>query len=162
MVPDDELVLAIAANDTLLHVGPAAAIAAHYAEQQPVAPQGVQLPATEFYDSAGCPLTHVPGDGRTAAGLDRDAEHGQADCAARRLLVDRIDLVLAHAQVVRDRQLAHPDGDAGFGPARVLRVSGDLAGVLAALAAVDDSASSSHSQPNPGGWFHNLMHSAFG
>lgn len=155
-----EPVMAIAVNNSLVHAGLAAAVARHWAERQPDPPPGTKFPAIEFVDAKGIPLTLVPPDGAVDAHFDRDDTVPEPDDDAKQLLVDRIDLVLAHAQLARDEQRADPNGDSGFGPARVVRVTGDLTSVITALAGLDDA--SSHSQPNRGGWFHNLMHGIFG
>jgi hypothetical protein len=155
-----EPVMAIAANNSLVHAGPAAAVARHWADLQPDPPPGTTWPAVEFVDAKGIPLTLVPPDDVVDAHFDRDDTLPEPDDDAKQLLVDRIDLALARAQLLRDEQRADPNGDRGFGPARIVRVTGELTSVITALAALDDA--SSHSQPGRGGWFHNLMHGIFG
>lgn len=158
MIDKDAVVLAIAENDTLVHVGPAEDLAFHYDQEQPAPPEGKQWPAVEFYDNEGFHLVHVPVAPPADAGFDRDAGYPEPTDADRQLLLDRIDLALAHAQVGRDRLLAA--GSTFEGPERIVRVSGDLPTVLMALDAVDQLGS--HSDTSRGGWFHNLMHSVFG
>lgn len=157
MTEPEPPVLAITAENDLMHIAPAAAMLEHIdGEATEAGPAGDPVPVYEFYDLTGRPLQLVTA---ASGGQSLEPVPGAPDPTplGRQLLVDRIDLVMARTQVVLSTDLAN--GVAADG-ARVPRVQGDLREVVTALAAVvtfdDDSG------PRPGNWVHNMKHRIFG
>lgn len=151
MTDPDPPVLAITPANDGMHVGPAATVLSHVTGE-------ATAPACEYYDPAGRALQIT---GHSLEPVDPDAD--PPGDAARQLLVARIDLVLAHAQLRLDAQLATAGGAGPDDPTRMVRVQGDLPQVLVMLAALvpdlDPTPGDPHDSANI---FHRLWHAAFG
>lgn len=148
-----EPVLAITPDSDRMHVGPAATVLSHVTAEQP--PAGGPEPATdwEFHDADGRALAVTAG-GLAAA----DAAAPAPLRAVRDVLVSRIDLVLAHAQLRLDAQIAQriAGGDPPTDDERVrmLRAGGELADVLGVLVMLEPGLDPTPGDPTPGSWWH--------
>lgn len=120
VVDGDAIVLAIAEDDGLMHVGPGFAVLDHIR-------LGTEPPPAdlEFYDESGRRLTVVGAD------LVVDPSATPPD---ETLLLDRIDVVQARMQVALDRQPLIPDTPGDRVITRLPRVTGELPEVLQVLA----------------------------
>ncbi|HEY5845437.1 MAG TPA: hypothetical protein VIT42_01485 [Microlunatus sp.] len=175
MADDSELlVLAIAHDDTLLHVGSAAEVLAHLAPSIPGRPQSSSstgshaftLPAgtrisvkstpaisLQLFDSRGVRLTiHSPRKHPAVAAVF------PPDTVPERVLLARISAVLDHMQKALD---ANPDlgKDGRIQHDSVPRPDGSLIDVLTQLAALFEPLDP-RIPTNRGNWLHNLAHAA--
>lgn len=164
MTEPPPLVLAISTANDSLHVGDRGTVLLHVTAEQPDE-NDPSLPVDwEFFDAEGRPLVvRDDGSGPALEPVDPSASPGRAQ---QQVLVSRVDLVLANAQVRLDTRIAE-DEAAGetVEPGdrlRMVRVQGEFGDVLRMLAALDPALDPSPSAPNPGNWFHNLWHGAFG
>ena len=143
---NDDVVLVIK-NEGLLHIGTRGALLDHIVEN----PNG-PAPGIDFFDRVGRPQKLVTTNGSITLEPDGDLP----DAGAAQLLLDRIDLVLAHWQVLLDTDPPLPtDGSAP--PKRVLRASGELPQVVDALHVLFPSLPSPAS-PTPGDYWHRVAH----
>lgn len=148
-----EPVLAITPGSDRMHVGPAATVLSHVTAEQP--PARGPAPATdwEFHDADGRALAVTAG-GLAAA----DATLAAPARAARQVLVSRIDLVLAHAQLRLDahvtERIAGGDPPTDDERVRMLRVGGELADVLGVLVMLEPGLDPTPGDPTPGSWWH--------
>jgi hypothetical protein len=153
--PEPERVLAITEDNTLMHVAAPAALLVHVdAENDPAS--GDPPIEYEFYDPDGTRLVRV--DSEEGAYFETSPTAAEPTAAARQLLVDRTDLILARAQVIRDEQVMNspqPPTD----NLRVPRVTGELPEVLRALEAIF---ASTETAPHGADWVHNVIHRIFG
>jgi hypothetical protein len=113
-------VLAISENDDRLHVGPLDDLLPHFGVTR--ANRHGSAEGLEFYDDEGNPLTITAED----TGQPQFTQLGTG-AVTEQLLVDRIAVVLARAQVLLDREDTPPIS-------RFPLLQGDLRTVLAALA----------------------------
>jgi hypothetical protein len=137
------IVLAIADDDRILHVGPAFTVLDHVREGTDPPPADL-----EFYDYSARRLTVVGGD----LAVDHSAPAPDAQ-----LLLDRIDVVQARMQVALDRQPLVPDTPGDRVMTRLPRVSGELPEVLQVLAFLNGDLPAV-SDPNSGPPWHQVAH----
>lgn len=159
MTDPDPPVLAITHADDGMHVGPAVTVLAHVTGERLAASGTAPDVDWEYFDAAGRSL-HVDEAG---ALTPVEPEADPPGDAQRQILVARIGLVLAHAQVRLDALLAAAGGAGPDDPTRMVRVQGDLRAVLVMLAALvpdlDPTPVDPHASSNI---FHRLWHAAFG
>lgn len=120
VINGETIVLAIATDDRIMHVGPAFALLDHVREGTDPPPADL-----EFYDASARRLAVVGGD------LAVDHATPALD---ERFLLDRIDVVQARMQVALDRHPLVPDTEGDRVITRLPRVSGELPEVLDVLA----------------------------
>lgn len=143
VIDGSTIVLAIAADDRIMHVGPGFTVLDHLREGTDPPPADL-----EFYDSAARRLAVVGGD----LAVDHSAPAPDAQ-----LLLDRIDVVQARMQVALDRQPLVPDTPGDRVLTRLPRVSGELPEVLAVLAFLNGDLPAA-SDPNSGPPWHMIAH----
>jgi hypothetical protein len=152
-------VLAISPANDRLHVGAAATVLPHVRAEAPAAGSTTPAVAWEFYDADGRARV-VDETGAAPALVPADAAAPAPGRALRQVLVSRVDLVLAHAQLRLDAAVAANEAAgeplAATDRARGVRVQGELADVLVMLAALDPDLDPTPQGPNPGSWWHNL------
>lgn len=147
-------VLAISPTSHAMHVGRAATVLPHVVAERPAAQAAIAPVEWEYYDAEGRPLNAHEG-----ALVAADAAAATTpDDASRQLLVARIGLVLAHAQIRLDALNALGGGAAPGDPTRMVRAEGDLVDVLRMLAALDPDIDPTPSDAHQQGFFHNLWH----
>lgn len=155
MTDPEHPVLAISPANDRMHVGAAATVLPHVQAEAPAAGSAVPAVDWEFFDAHGRALS-VDG----AALVVADPAAPAPGRALRQVLVSRVDLVLAHAQLRLDAAIAADEAAgeplAAGDRARGVRVQGELADVLVALAALDPDLDPTPQGPNPGSWWHNL------
>lgn len=137
------IVLAIATDDRIMHVGPAFTVLDHVREGTDPPPADL-----EFYDASARRLTVVGGD------LAVDHATPALD---ERFLLDRIDVVQARMQVALDRHPLVPDTEGDRVLTRLPRVSGELPEVLTLLAVLNGDLPAV-SDPDPGPPWHLIAH----
>jgi hypothetical protein len=136
-------VLAISNDNTRFHVGVLEEFVPHLDDGGPL------LPQVELYSDKGEPLELTTDQGGvTTIGLVQGAA-----AADGRVLVDRIALALAHAQMALNNEAAGNGAAEGISPIPQLR--GELRVVLAGLAAYFGPM---NPPPNQGGRRHNWQH----
>jgi hypothetical protein len=149
------VVFEIAEDDTFLHVAALGELLSHVADDVRRFHAPARTPAgarcIDFFDTAGRRLMPQIDQTLTLVGL---APFGRP---TPRLVLRRIDRVLAHVQEMLDVNPSLGDRGPNLPPATsVPHVVGDLQEVAEILiAALDDS-----NRPTRGGWFHNAMHAA--
>lgn len=143
VIDGSTIVLAIADDDRILHVGPAFTVLDHVREGTDPPPADL-----EFYDSSARRLAVVGGD------LAVDPSGPAPDA---QLLLDRIDVVQARMQVALDRQPLVPDTPGDRVMTRLPRVSGELPEVLAVLAFLNGDLPAV-TDPNSGPPWHQVAH----
>lgn len=155
MQPVHEPVLAISPENDRMHVGDAAVVLAHVTAEQPILGSGLSAVAWQFYDSLGRSLVE---DGGALVLADEAA--ALPPRPARQVLVARIDLVLAHAQLRLDRDIAArvaggepPTDDERV---RMVRVEGELADVATMLFALAPDLQPNPVVPHSASWWHNF------
>lgn len=149
-------VLAISPGNDRMHVGVADVVLSHVTAEK--ANRG-DTTAWEYFDARGAALAVVDhGAGEVLEPADPNAAPPLRP--ARQVLVGRIDLVLAHAQLRLDediaRRIAGNDPPRDRESVRMVRVQGELRDVLIMLAALDKDLDPSPHGPNPGSWWHNF------
>lgn len=137
------IVLAIAADDRLLHAGQAFTVLDHVRQGTDPVPADL-----EFYDAQGRRLTVVGGDLAVDTG---------APAVDEQLLLDRIDVVQARMQVALDRQPLVPATQGERVMTRLPRVSGELPEVVALLAFLNGDLPAVN-DPNSGPPWHQVAH----
>jgi hypothetical protein len=164
MTGPEPLILAITTTDSLIHVGSGPDLLPHVGQEAAdYEAIGQTPPDWEFFDITGTELRLVRDDAGHATGFEpADPQAGDPGAAFRALLVDRIGVFQARAQVVLDRKQAAGDYD-GDPEARLRApvVSGELRDVLPALQVLGGRAKPP-GEPDPGSWLHNLWHATFG
>lgn len=149
-------VLAISPDDDRMHVGADATVLSHVTAE---AAQGGDQIAWQFFDARGVALAVVD---HGAGGVLEPADPNAALPLrpVRQILVSRIDLVLAHAQLRLDLKIAERieghDPPRDKESVRMVRVHGELRDVLIMLAALDEDLDPTPHGPNPGSWWHNF------
>ena len=157
MTDPDHPVLAISPTNDRMHVGAAAVVLPHVRAEAPAAGSTTPAVAWEFYDAHGRALS-VDASGPALVVVDPAAP--APGRALRQVLVSRIDLVLAHAQLRLDAAIAADEAAgeplAADDRVRGLRVQGELADVLVVLAALDPDLDPTPADPHSGSWWHNF------
>ena len=157
MTDPEHPVLAISPANDRMHVGAAAVVLPHVRAEAPADGGPAAAVDWEFYDGHGRALSV---DAAGPALVLADPAVPAPGRALRQVLVSRIDLVLAHAQLRLDTAIAADEAAgeplAADDRARGVRVQGELADVLVALAALDPDLDPTPQGPNPGSWWHNL------
>lgn len=152
-------VLAISPSNDRMHIGLPATVLKHVKAEEPVLGSGTPVIAWQFYDSDGIALVVEDGDGGEEL-VPQDPTDEAPGRAARQILVARVDLVLAHAQLRVDQRLA--ERTAGGDPpgpgdrTRMVRVQGEFGDVLTMLFALEPDLNANPEAPNPGSWWHNF------
>jgi hypothetical protein len=142
-MPETTYVLAIGDDNLRLHVGVLEELIPHLDQGGPL------LPKVELFDDQGRPL-QVTTD---RAGVSTISLVPNVAAVEGGVLVDRIALALAHAQVELDREAGGDGAADGIGPIPQLR--GELRVVLAGLAAFFGPM---NPPPNQGSPRHNWLH----
>ena len=153
VVPADPIV-AITADDTLLHIAPPADVLDHLGQEAGSPGAAVDPQIWQFYRADGVALVQVTDPGTSVVTLEADTTAAEPTDLDRQLLLDRIDAFLARVQVELTRDLL-----LGIDPEhrRVPRITGDLRDVVVGLAAVM-TVPVSIVQPDSRSWIHNLGH----
>lgn len=153
-------VLAISPSSDRMHIGLAATLLSHLRAEEPEQGTGINPIPWQFFDFDGNPLAVAEEDGGEVL-VREDSSADPPGRAARQVLVARVDLVLAHAQLRVDQWLADLVAG-GEGPpedadrVRMVRVQGELADVLTMLAAVGPGLVLNLRTDDNGSWWHNF------
>lgn len=155
MPPVLEPVLAVSPGNDRLHVGKADTVLPHVTAER--SQSGASPIAWQYFDARGVPLAvAIHGAGEVLEPADATAAPPARP--ARQVLVSRIDLVLAHAQLRLDLDIARrvaggePLTDADR--TRMVRVQGELTDVLTMLGALDTNLDPTPQGPDAGSWWH--------
>jgi hypothetical protein len=152
------MVLAISHASDRMHIASAADLLGHLVAEQEEGNVAAVADAWEFYDAEGCPMT-VAQQGAGAVLEREDPQAGPPHPVRQQVLVARVDLVLAHAQVRLSTSIAElveggevlQPGD----PTQMIRVPGLLLpDVLTVLAALQPDLDPNPEGPDPGNWWH--------
>ena len=149
-----EPVVAITADDTLLHIASPGDVLDHLGQEAGHPGAAVDPQTWQFYSATGAVLVQVTDQVTGVVTFEADATAAEPTDLDRQLLLDRIDAFLARVQVELTRDLL-----LGIDPEhrRVPRITGDLRDVVVGLAAVM-TVPVSIVQPDSRSWIHNLGH----
>jgi hypothetical protein len=149
-----EPVVAITADDTLLHIASPDDVLDHLGQEAGNPGVAVDSQTWQFYSANGVALVQATDPATGAVTLVADTSAAEPTDLDRQLLLDRIDAFLARVQVELTRDLL-----LGIDPEhrRVPRISGDLRDVVVGLAALM-TVPVSIVQPDSRSWIHNLGH----